>query len=156
MRIAVSWGVLPVDWWVLACTICKATYLESLVHVVLCFISCWYPRSLQGWGVRQITFVDNSTVSYSNPVRQSLFVFQDCVNGGRHKAEAAAESLKLIFPGVVRLPYSTCYKPMGDRPYVSSEQGGGFTIHQGLIMRITIYKRLIPIQELWAEEGVGL
>ena len=25
---------------------------------------------------------------------------QDCVGGGRHKAEAAAESLKLIFPGV--------------------------------------------------------
>lgn len=40
-------------------------------------------------------------MSYSNPVRQSLFTFQDCVNGGRPKAQAAAESLKLIFPGVV-------------------------------------------------------
>lgn len=26
--------------------------------------------------------------------------FQDCENGGRSKAQAAAESLKLIFPGV--------------------------------------------------------
>ena len=25
---------------------------------------------------------------------------QDCINGGRQKAMAAAESLKLIFPGV--------------------------------------------------------
>ena len=55
----------------------------------------------QGWGVKHITLVDNSTISYSNPVRQSLFQFQDCVNGGRHKAIAAAENLKLIFPGVV-------------------------------------------------------
>ncbi len=48
------------------------------------------------------------------------------------------------------VPYSTYYKPMGDLPYISSEQGGG------LIMRITIYKRLIPIQELRAEDGDGL
>ena len=57
--------------------------------------------SLQGWGVRHITLLDNSTVSYSNPVRQSLFTFQDCSNGGKHKAKAAAESMRLIFPGVV-------------------------------------------------------
>ncbi len=50
----------------------------------------------------------------------------------------------------LHVPYSTYYKPMGDLPYISSEQEGG------LIMRITICKRPIPIQELWAEEGVGL
>ncbi len=43
------------------------------------------------------------------------------------------------------LPYSTDYKPKGDLPYISSEQGDGLIIHHGLIMRITIYK---PIQEL--------
>ena len=59
------------------------------------------PTPCQGWGVRHITLLDNSTVSYSNPVRQSLFQFQDCINGGKHKAIAAAESLRLIFPGVV-------------------------------------------------------
>ncbi len=45
---------------------------------------------------------------------------------------------------------------MGDLSYISSEQGGGLIIHQGLIMRITIYKRPKPIQELRAEEGGGL
>ncbi len=35
------------------------------------------------------------------------------------------------------------YKPMGDLPYISSEQGAGLIIHHGLIMRITMYKRLL-------------
>ena len=56
---------------------------------------------LQGWGVRTITLVDNGKISYSNPVRQSLFVFEDSLNGGKGKAETAAEALKKIFPGVV-------------------------------------------------------
>ncbi len=47
-----------------------------------------------------------------------------------------------------RIPYSMYYKPMGDLPYISSEQEGGLIIHQGLIMRITICKCPIPIQEL--------
>ncbi len=57
---------------------------------------------------------------------------------------------------LVAVPHSTYYKPMGDLPYISSEQGGGLIIFHGLIMRITIYKRPIPIQELRAEEGGGL
>ena len=40
-------------------------------------------------------------MSYSNPARQSLFQFADCANGGKPKAETAAEQLKKIFPGVV-------------------------------------------------------
>jgi len=40
-------------------------------------------------------------VSYSNPVRQSLYVFKDCLNGGVCKAQAAAARMKLIYPGVV-------------------------------------------------------
>lgn len=63
-------------------------------------LGCNVARGLMGWGVRRITLVDNGRVSFSNPVRQTLFTFQDCVGGGRHKAMAAAESLKLIFPGV--------------------------------------------------------
>ncbi|XP_064398702.1 ubiquitin-like modifier-activating enzyme ATG7 [Halichondria panicea] len=63
-------------------------------------LGCNVARCLLGWGVRKITMVDNGTVSYSNPVRQSLFTFEDCVGGGRKKALAAAESLRLIFPGV--------------------------------------------------------
>ena len=44
--------------------------------------------------------VDYGTVSYSNPVRQSLFTFDDSLDGGRPKAEAAAAALCKIFPGV--------------------------------------------------------
>ena len=63
-------------------------------------LGCNVSRCLLGWGVKNITFVDNGKVSYSNPVRQSLFNFDDCLNGGKSKAEAAAEMLKKIFPGV--------------------------------------------------------
>jgi hypothetical protein len=34
-------------------------------------------RSLVGWGVRHLTFVDNGRVSFSNPSRQCLFEFED-------------------------------------------------------------------------------
>ena len=57
----------------------------------------------QGWGIRNITFVDSATVSFSNPVRQPLFDFEDCLNGGKPKAQCAADRLKKIFPGVVSL-----------------------------------------------------
>ena len=39
-------------------------------------------------------------VSYSNPVRQSLFVHEDCLGGGKPKAAAAAEAVKAIFPAM--------------------------------------------------------
>lgn len=63
-------------------------------------LGCNVARGLLGWGVKNITFVDNSRVSYSNPVRQTLFVFDDSHNGGKMKAETAAEALRRIFPGV--------------------------------------------------------
>ncbi|PHH81041.1 hypothetical protein CDD80_4345 [Ophiocordyceps camponoti-rufipedis] len=57
-------------------------------------------RNLMGWGVRKITFVDSGRVSFSNPVRQPLFEFDDCVDGGKPKAACAAAMLKRIYPGV--------------------------------------------------------
>ncbi|MGH0182707.1 UNVERIFIED_CONTAM: hypothetical protein FKN15_010558 [Acipenser sinensis] len=54
----------------------------------------------KGWGVRHITFVDNAKISYSNPVRQPLYEFEDCLSGGKSKALAAVERLNKIFPGV--------------------------------------------------------
>ncbi|XP_064614814.1 LOW QUALITY PROTEIN: ubiquitin-like modifier-activating enzyme ATG7 [Liolophura sinensis] len=63
-------------------------------------LGCNVARCLLGWGVRTITLVDNGRISYSNPVRQSLFVFEDCTQGGQPKAEAAAAALQKIFPGV--------------------------------------------------------
>ena len=69
-----------------------------------------YARCLLGWGVKNITFVDNGKVSYSNPVRQSLFDFEDCLNGGKPKAEAAAQMLTKVFPGVNTEGYSEYYQ----------------------------------------------
>lgn len=65
-------------------------------------LGCYVARSLLGWGVRNITFVDNAKVSFSNPVRQPLFEFEDCLEGGKAKAETAAASLRNVYPGVVR------------------------------------------------------
>uniref|UniRef100_A0A8C0GRQ8 Ubiquitin-like modifier-activating enzyme ATG7 n=1 Tax=Chelonoidis abingdonii TaxID=106734 RepID=A0A8C0GRQ8_CHEAB len=63
-------------------------------------LGCCVARTLMGWGVRQITFVDNAKISYSNPVRQPLYEFEDCLGGGKPKALAAADRLQKIFPGV--------------------------------------------------------
>nr|XP_031861869.1 E1-like protein-activating enzyme Gsa7p/Apg7p [Kwoniella shandongensis]KAA5528941.1 E1-like protein-activating enzyme Gsa7p/Apg7p [Kwoniella shandongensis] len=63
-------------------------------------LGCYVARNLMGWGVRNITLVDSGRVSYSNPVRQPLFEFEDCLDGGKPKAECAAERLRKIFPGV--------------------------------------------------------
>jgi len=62
-------------------------------------LGCAVARVLQGWGCRKITFVDSGDVAFSNPVRQSLFEFEDCLDGGKPKAAAAAEALVRIFPG---------------------------------------------------------
>lgn len=55
----------------------------------------------QAWGFKNITFLDNGRVSYSNPTRQVLFNHGDCKGGGRKKAEAAADNLKQILPSAV-------------------------------------------------------
>lgn len=58
-------------------------------------LGCYVSRCLLGWGIYDITFIDNGTVSHSNPVRQSLFGFDDI---GKPKAQAASENLKKIYP----------------------------------------------------------
>lgn len=63
-------------------------------------LGSYVSRNLMGWGVRKITFVDYGSVSFSNPVRQPLFEFKDCLEGGAPKAAKAAEALKAINPGV--------------------------------------------------------
>ena len=64
-------------------------------------LGCHVSRALLGWGARHITFLDNGKVSYSNPVRQSLYTFEDSKNvGNNYKAILAAEKLKKIFPMV--------------------------------------------------------
>ncbi|KAJ7778301.1 hypothetical protein B0H16DRAFT_1502982 [Mycena metata] len=63
-------------------------------------LGCYVARTLMGWGVRDITLVDSGKVSFSNPVRQPLFEFEDCIDGGKPKAECAAARMKKIFPGI--------------------------------------------------------
>lgn len=57
-------------------------------------------RALLGWGVRHIALLDSGRVSFSNPVRQPLYEYSDCLGGGQFKADAAAEMLRRVFPGV--------------------------------------------------------
>ena len=63
-------------------------------------LGCNVARSLLGWGIKHITFVDNGKVSYSNPVRQSLFEYTDSLAPAKNKCDAAAEALKRINPNV--------------------------------------------------------
>lgn len=65
-------------------------------------LGCNVARLLLAWGVRHLSFVDSGTVSYSNPVRQSLYRHTDCVTQPPvYKANAAARALTEIYPLVV-------------------------------------------------------
>lgn len=54
----------------------------------------------QAWGIQHITFLDGGHVSFSNPVRQNLFTYNDAEKK-REKAKAAAFRVKEIHPGMV-------------------------------------------------------
>ncbi len=84
-------------------------------------LGCGVARDLISWGITKITFIDNGRVSYSNPVRQSLFSFNDCLNGGRHKAVAAAEALRCIYPGI-EAQAEVFTIPMPGHPSISPEE----------------------------------
>ena len=78
-------------------------------------------RCLLAWGVRKITFVDNGKVSFSNPVRQPLYNYEDCLNGGSSKAETAAVNMKKIFPLVDATGHSL-HIPMIGHPIKDEEK----------------------------------
>ncbi|CDW71187.1 e1-like protein-activating [Stylonychia lemnae] len=63
-------------------------------------LGCQVARNLLSWGYRNITFVDYGKVSYSNPVRQCLFTFEDSHKPDNEKASIAAMRLQEIFPSV--------------------------------------------------------
>ncbi|KAL4457081.1 hypothetical protein ABPG74_014719 [Tetrahymena malaccensis] len=93
-----KWRVLPT----LDLELLKSTKVLMLGAGTL---GCQLSRNLIGWGIKHITFVDYGKISYSNPVRQSLYEFEDTINGGKPKAETAAEKLKKIFPDIVSKGY---------------------------------------------------
>ncbi|XP_044156498.1 ubiquitin-like modifier-activating enzyme ATG7 [Bufo gargarizans] len=84
-------------------------------------LGCNVARTLMGWGVRHVTFVDNAKISYSNPVRQPLYEFEDCLGGGKSKALAAAEKLQRIFPGMITKGFNMSI-PMPGHPVNFSEE----------------------------------
>lgn len=78
-------------------------------------------RTLLGWGIKNLSLVDAGHVSFSNPVRQSLYEFEDCLEGGRTKSECAAEHLKKIFPSVEVLSYTFSIPMPGHPPRTEEE-----------------------------------
>ena len=60
-------------------------------------------------------------MSFSNPVRQPLFNFEDCLAGGAKKAHRAAESLKEIYPGVDSTGYVLSV-PMAGHPIMDESK----------------------------------
>ena len=84
-------------------------------------LGSYVARNLMGWGVRKITFVDNARVSYSNPVRQPLYEFRDCLEGGSRKAERAAEALQQIYPGIESAGFHMSV-PMAAHPIVDEDR----------------------------------
>ena len=96
-------------------------------------LGSYVSRTLLGWGVRTITFVDNGKVSFSNPVRQPLFGFKDCLEGGAPKAQRAAEALHEIYPGVDSKGYVMSV-PMAGHPITDEKKTkGDFEVLKDLV-----------------------
>ncbi|KAL4912127.1 hypothetical protein BDW62DRAFT_216594 [Aspergillus aurantiobrunneus] len=84
-------------------------------------LGSYVARNLLAWGVRKITFVDNGSVSFSNPVRQPLFNFADCLEGGERKAYRASQALSEIYPGVESVGHVLAV-PMAGHPILDVEK----------------------------------
>ncbi|KAH6829155.1 ThiF family protein [Perilla frutescens var. hirtella] len=84
-------------------------------------LGCQVARMLMAWGVRKITLVDSGRVSMSNPLRQSLYTLDDCLNGGEFKATAAVKSLTRIYPAVEAQAVVMAI-PMPGHPVLSEEE----------------------------------
>ncbi|KAJ5894432.1 Ubiquitin-like modifier-activating enzyme atg7 [Penicillium taxi] len=96
--------------------------LEKIKHTKCLLLGAgtlgsYVARNLLGWGVKKITFVDKGTVSFSNPVRQPLFTFADCLAGGAPKATRSSQALTEIYPGVETAGYQLSV-PMVGHPIV--------------------------------------
>lgn len=116
-------------------------------------LGCYVARVLLAWGVRSITFVDNGSVSYSNPVRQPLFTFDSC---GKPKATTAAESLKQIFP-LVQANAVELEVPMIGHPVTNeAQQSQDFEVLRDLIRAHDVIYLLMDSRETrWLPTVMG-
>ncbi len=111
--------------------------------IMFCLYCCQCPRPLPS--VSRVYSFEKRRFYHIKPSRNLLY--RSSKSGAGRVSNS--RSLRLGQLGGLSCDtctYSTYYKPMGDLPYSSSEQGG-------LIYEYTMYKRSIPIQEL---KGVGL
>ncbi|GFY88970.1 ThiF family protein [Actinidia rufa] len=103
-RLAISAADLNLKTYEMACfTIFEPKHLMSAAKCLLLgagTLGCQVARMLMAWGVRKITLVDSGKVAMSNPLRQSLYTLDNCLNGGDFKATASVKSLQRIFPAV--------------------------------------------------------
>lgn len=60
-------------------------------------------------------------MSFSNPVRQPLYDFKDCLEGGARKAHRASEALAEIYPGVEATGHVISV-PMAGHPIIDEEK----------------------------------
>ncbi|SCU81587.1 LAME_0B07800g1_1 [Lachancea meyersii CBS 8951] len=116
-------------------------------------LGCYVGRALLAWGVREITFVDNGRVSYSNPVRQPLFVFDSC---GKPKAATAAESLRKIFP-LVKTRGVDLQVPMIGHPVMNEtkEQRDFETLHELVRSHDVIFLLMDSRETRWLPTVLG-
>lgn len=77
-------------------------------------LGCNVARTLLGWGVNHMTFIDAGHVSHSNPVRQNLYTHQDAIDKKR-KVDAAKQRVTEIHPQAVPNGYHA-FIPMPGHP----------------------------------------
>ncbi|GLA07940.1 autophagy protein 7 [Aspergillus niger] len=112
--------------------------LEKIKHTKCLLLGAgtlgsYVARNLMGWGVSKITFVDNGSVSFSNPVRQPLYNFADCIDGGVKKALRASQALLEIYPGVNSTGHVLSV-PMVGHPVIDAEKSRAeFEVLQRLV-----------------------
>lgn len=123
-------------------------------------LGCYVARALLGWGVCNIKFVDSGRVSYSNPVRQPLFNFEDCFsdNGrGMPKASAAANALKKIFPGVNAQGYEIEVPMIGHPITDEQKQGSQYGVLDDLFNQSDVVFLLMDSREArWLPTVMGV
>jgi ubiquitin-like modifier-activating enzyme ATG7 len=83
-------------------------------------LGCQLGRNLIGWGIKYISCIDYSKVSYSNPAWQTLYEYEYTIEGGRPKAEVAAERLKKIYTEIVSAGYHVSVSMSGH--YVTTKE----------------------------------